>query len=401
MVRAHTTRDYGHGSQTSSDFGLIRAMDRMPRLLVLIGSGELAAQMTRGHRMIVRRLLGNHGHARPSDIRLAIIDTPYGFQENADALSATLLDYFGRRIGTSADICSLRRADDDILSRETAFALIREADFVFSGPGSPSYALRQWAGSPISQLLADKLVHGGALVFASAAALTLGRLTVPVYEIYKAGDDPYWLPGLDVLGAVGINAAVIPHFDNAEGGTHDTRYCYLGERRLTALEEQMPTDTFILGVDEHTALMLDFDAGTAAVHGRGGVTIRTRGESRVIPTGETFDLKELQTVTTTGPVERKRTRAADATASTDKRGDASSVARRLVALEKEQAQTRERERLVEPLIQSLLEIRQLARERGDFGMADDIRKRLVALGVQISDSPSGTAFRVKRGNVSR
>jgi len=34
---------------------------------------------------------------------------------------------------------------------------------------------------------------------ASAAALTIGRVTIPVYEIYKAGEAPRWLPGLDLL----------------------------------------------------------------------------------------------------------------------------------------------------------------------------------------------------------
>ncbi len=57
------------------------------------------------------------------------------------------------------------------------------------------------------------------MVFASAAALTLGRWTVPVYEIYKVGEDPHWLEGLDLLSQTGIDGAVIPHFDNAEGGT--------------------------------------------------------------------------------------------------------------------------------------------------------------------------------------
>src|SRR5687768_4069663 len=107
-------------------------MEALPRLLVLIGSGELAAQMTRGHRMIARRLLGDTAHSHVSDIRAAIIDTTYGFQENADDLSEMLLDYFGRRIGLHAVVASFRRGDDDILSRETAFARIRDALFGFS-----------------------------------------------------------------------------------------------------------------------------------------------------------------------------------------------------------------------------------------------------------------------------
>ena len=74
------------------------------------------------------------------------------------------------------------------------------------------------------------------MVFASAAALTLGRYTVPVYEIYKVGVDPGLgrRTGSWRLAAAGV--AVIPHYDNAEGGNHDTRFCYLGERRLDSLE---------------------------------------------------------------------------------------------------------------------------------------------------------------------
>ena len=34
------------------------------------------------------------------------------------------------------------------------------------------------------------------------------------------------------MAEAGLDAVVIPHFDNAEGGNHDTRFCYLGERRL-------------------------------------------------------------------------------------------------------------------------------------------------------------------------
>ena len=52
---------------------------------------------------------------------------------------------------------------------------------------------------------------------------------------------------------------MVPHYDNAEGGNHDTRFCYMGERRLSLLEAQLPEGVFILGVDEHTGLILDLD----------------------------------------------------------------------------------------------------------------------------------------------
>ncbi len=213
-------------------------MALMPRLLALIGSGETAARMTRVQRSIVRRMLAR-GQS-PGQLSGAVLDTPYGFQANADALSANLLDFLGRRLGIDAQLASFRRADVDPLSREAAMARVRDAAFVFSGPGSPSYALRQWRESPMPQLFCDKLSGGGALVMASAAALTLGRVSVPVYEIYKSGEDPYWLPGLDVLSAIGIAAAVIPHWNNADGSDHDTRFCFLGQKRLEMLESRLP-----------------------------------------------------------------------------------------------------------------------------------------------------------------
>ncbi len=361
-------------------------MGSLPRLLVLIGSGELAAQMTRGHRMLVDRLTGGRGRA--SEVKAAIIDTPYGFQSNADSLSATLLDYFGRRIGMEASLASFRRADDDVVAREAAFERVREADFVFSGPGSPSYALRQWIGSPVPELLKGKLRDGGALVFASAAALTLGRLTVPVYEIYKGGADPYWLDGLDVLSTIGINAAVVPHYDNTEGAGHDTRFCFLGERRLEKLEAMMPSDMFVLGIDEHTALLIDIDAGQAIVHGRGGITIRRRGESELIGTGETFALGRLAG----GPARSTERPASQASSDAD---DAATLARRLLALEDRSETLDQRARLVEPLIESLLDLRQKARDAGDYATADDIRDRLLTVGVEVTDvAGQKTQFRL-------
>ncbi len=162
-----------------------------------------------------------------------------------------------------------------------------------AGPGSPSYALRQWADGPIPVALADGLRDGGILTMASAAALTLGTVTIPVYEIYKVGADPSWLPGLDLLGpATGLQAAVVPHYDNAEGGNHDTRFCYMGERRLRMLERQLPPGTFILGVDSHTALVLDLDQRTASIFGLGEVTVRVDGRSAVLLKGQRGRLRD-------------------------------------------------------------------------------------------------------------
>ena len=195
----------------------------------------------------------------------AIIDTPYGFQENADELSERTVRFFAENVGREFARRVLPVARDvDAVAAATAVARIRESATSWRGPGSPSYALRQWAGGPIPAALADQLRGGGILTMASAAALTLGAVTIPVYEIYKVGAAPIWLPGLDLLGpATGLRAAVVPHYDNAEGGNHDTRFCYMGERRLRHAGAGAARRRFVLGIDSHTALVLDLDARTA------------------------------------------------------------------------------------------------------------------------------------------
>jgi hypothetical protein len=116
---------------------------------------------------------------------------------------------------------------------------------------------------------------------------------VPVYEVYKVGADPVWEEGLDLLGPLGLNLAVIPHFDNAEGGTHDTRYCYLGEPRLRLLEAQLPEGAWVLGVDEHTVCVFDLEAETATVAGLGNVTVRWQGSSVIVPSGAGMGISQL------------------------------------------------------------------------------------------------------------
>jgi hypothetical protein len=258
-----------------------------PRILAIMGSGETAPTMAKVHRALFERF-------GPGPVPAAILDTPYGFQENADDLSLRTVRFFAESVGRDVNVASYRSRDVDALTAATALARVREARYLMAGPGSPSYALRQWADGPIPVALADLLRDGGILTMASAAALTLGAVTIPVYEIYKVGASPSWLPGLDLLAATtGLRAAVVPHYDNAEGGNHDTRFCYMGERRLRDLEGQLPPGTFILGVDSHTALVLDLDRGTAAVAGLGGVTVRVDGRSSVIPSGSEVSIGAL------------------------------------------------------------------------------------------------------------
>lgn len=412
-----------------------------PRLLALMGSGETAPTMAKVHRLLVERL-------GPGPVDAVLLDTPYGFQENAAELSHRTVGYFERNLRTPLRVASWRSPRDDVFQREWALTLVRAADLVFAGPGSPTYALRVWKDSGLRDVLAGKLADGGCVTFASAAAVALGIAAVPVYEIYKVGADPQWAEGLDLLAVIGLRAAVIPHYDNAEGGTHDTRFCYLGERRLQAMEAMLDATTCVFGIDEHTAGVFDLDADTLTVLGRGGITVRKDGVSMVFGAGSTVGMDELRAAAAGD-------RAGAATAHVGERVPDADPGTRIVpslhaeaqclertfdaglrsrdieaavtaVLELEQAivdwsadteeedgpdapravlrgmvlrlgelaavGARDPNELVAPFVDALVELRDRARAEGLWSVADELRDRLGTAGITVRDTPEGTVW---------
>ena len=411
----------------------------MTRLLTIMGSGETSPTMIKTHRDLLARL--------GPDPSAVVLDTPYGFQENAPELAARAQEYFAQSVGRPIAVAGLLRFDGaDPVVVEQGLSRIRAAAYVFAGPGSPSYALRQWAGTSLPDLLAEKLRSGGAVTFASAAALTLGAVTVPVYEIYKSGEDPHWLTGLDLLAAYGLPVAVIPHYDNAEGGHHDTRYCYLGERRLRMLEAELPPGSHVLGVDEHTGVILDLDDDTATIVGNGVLTVRVDGASLTYPAGTSLPIDALRSpgasVATPGrtapPTDGRGADAARAQPSLAAeaarldgeftealaRRDAAGAARAalelddtirawsadtLTGMDNDNARATLRSMIVRlgdaaeigvrdprdvagPYVDLLVELREAARAERRFDVSDLVRDRLGAIGIELRDTPDGPAW---------
>jgi hypothetical protein len=90
---------------------------------------------------------------------------------------------------------------------------------------------------------------------------------------------------------------------------------------LAVKETEPPADAFVLGVDEHTALVLDLDAGNAEVLGLGGVTVRVAGRSSVVPTGSTLAIAELAALARGRPVHATHEAVAVAVAVADQEAD--------------------------------------------------------------------------------
>ena len=409
------------------------------RILAVMGSGETSPTMVTVHRELVARL------AEPPS-RAILLETPYRFQENAADISAKARAYFARSVGLDVTVTPGTR---DAAGGSLAADLLA-ADWVFSGPGSPTYALAQWQGSPVAGALRDRLLAGqGVTVLASAAAVTLGVAALPVYEIYKVGQPPHWLDGLNLMDVLGLTVTVIPHYDNAEGGHHDTRYCYLGERRLARLERELPDGAAVFGVDEHTAALFDMAAGTMEVCGRGGVTVRRHGDSTVLPTGTSIPLAQLRELVATGataaaspgptaasPAPAQPAAAAPAalpelTAAIQGRFDAAERDRDAAAMvsavldldsaihewaaDTEEDQGTEQARAVlrtlitrlgaaaqggladprdrlAPLADRLVTLRGTFRGEGSYQAADAIRDALTAAGLELHDDASGTTW---------
>lgn len=379
-----------------------------------MGSGETSPTMVTPHQQILASL------GKFDRLKLTILDTPFGFQENANDLTEKLIDFFTQSVGATPKAISLRNTLVSGAALGEAVNSIRESAWLFAGPGSPSYALKVWHELGVSPHF-DEVLVDGTVVLASAAALTAGSHTIPVYEMYKVGEEPHWLPGLNLIERhTGMPAALIPHYDNADGANHDTRFCYIGERRLRIMESLLPPEVFIIGVDEHTGIRFDLDELTAHVFGRGAMTIRHHGESWTVSAGESATFEEIishtgSTIVLGEPaslfkvdphkVEElldagKVSDAVDALLNLDEldrdtetRAAVHSLVTRLghiAASPKVDIMS-----VVGPYVDALLQARQAARAGGRWDDADAIRDQLLEMKVTIQDTKDGSSWEIE------
>ncbi len=386
----------------------------MARAIVVMGSGETSPTMVTPHQRMISDL------KTTKEPVLSILDTPFGFQENADVLTSKLSEYFELSVGESVGVISLPNTHIGSADLSNAVNAIRDSDWLFAGPGSPSYALNVWRELGISPHF-NEVLSRGILTLASAAALTVGSHTIPVYEMYKVGQDPHWLTGLNLLEHhTGMSAAVVPHFDNNEGANHDTRFCYIGEKRLRALESMLPPEVFIVGVDGHTGVSFDLDTRVASVFGLGQMTIRHHGQSWTVNSGESATFEEIIAHTGSAIVQEKPAQLFRV----DPRqveellesGEVNAAVEALLDLDELDRDLETRVAVhslitrlgniaasprvdimsvVGPYVEALLQARQNARAGGRWDEADAIRNRLMELKVTINDSEGGSNWKIE------
>ncbi|KKT66604.1 MAG: hypothetical protein UW60_C0021G0020 [Candidatus Woesebacteria bacterium GW2011_GWA2_44_33] len=297
---------------------------------------------------------------------MAVLETPAGFQPNSEIVANEVADVFRKSLGefvTSVAVIPARKKGTEF-SPDNPIILepLKQASYIFLGPGSPTYAKSQLEKSLALGMILDRWKNGAVVALSSAAALAAGDYTLPVYEIYKAGSDLYWDSGLKLTSHIGLNLTIVTHWNNLEGGKDlDTNRCFMGKDRFSRLEKLLPVGEMILGIDEHTAVIIDPAAEVLTVWGKDSGWLSVNGTETELKNGAVYDMNFQK-----------------------KSGNYFSIG----VTEKDLKETVSENELPES-IRALLAKRKITRDKGLFDEADETRKSLLKLGYEVRDEKSG------------
>lgn len=258
--------------------------------IAFLGSGETSLAGGR----IFERLVKDLDHPP----QIAILETTAGFELNSDQVAGRVGDYLETRLQNYKPeihiIPARKRGTEFSPDNPHILAPLRTADLIFMGPGSPTYAVRQLKGSLAWDIIRARHRQGATLVFASAATIAVGAHALPVYEIFKVGEDVHVKDGLDLFKDYNLPVSFIPHWNNAEGGADvDTSRCFMGRERFDTWRAMLPAGQTIVGLDEHTGFIVDFETGKCRISGVSSVTICDGVDTKIFPSGKECDLALL------------------------------------------------------------------------------------------------------------
>jgi hypothetical protein len=362
--------------------------------IVLFGSGETSPAGQKVFDQVLREL--------PECPRVALVETPAGFELNSPQVIGRVADFLAHRLQNYRPRLSIVAAR----ARGTPFSpdspevveAIFDADLLFMGPGSPSYAVRQLSYSLAWHAILARHRLGAALVLASAATVAASTHALPVYEIYKVGEDLHWKPGLDLFGLYGLPLVFIPHWNNTDGGSElDTSRCFMGKPRFARLMEMLPPDLTVMGIDEKTALIMDLQQGLCRVVGQGGVTLIHTGQNH--PGASSLDALQgsgLDEVAAhrgghVHQYQNGESFALSKLGSLHLPEAGEGIPERIWRQAQQSAHKAPQAAADAPLpeVQALVEARQAARKRKEWAESDRLRDQIQALGWMVKDTKDG------------
>jgi cyanophycinase-like exopeptidase len=268
--------------------------------IAFLGSGETSLAGGRIFETLARAL--------PQPLRIAILETPAGFELNSHQVAGRVGDFMKARLQNytpTIDVIPARKRGTPFSPDEPAILRsLLYANLIFMGPGSPTYAVRQLQGSLAWDIVRARHRQGATLAFASAATVSVGAWAIPVYEIYKVGEDVHSKVGLNLFSDFGMHLSFVPHWNNAEGGDDvDTSRCFLGRERFDIWCNNLPPENTTVGLDEHTGLILDFETGQCEVSGVSSVSLVRDCDPKMYPAGAKFGFNELGSLNLPEPIE--------------------------------------------------------------------------------------------------
>ena len=169
--------------------------------IAFLGSGETSLAGGRIFEALARDVKG--------PLRIALIETPAGFELNSAQVVGRVGDFMKTRLQNYkpiVDVIPARKKNSPFSPDDPEIIKpLLYANMIFMGPGSPTYAIRQLKDTLAWDVIRARHRLGATLVFASAATISIGAHALPVYEIYKVGQDVHVVDGLNLFADFGLS----------------------------------------------------------------------------------------------------------------------------------------------------------------------------------------------------
>jgi len=269
--------------------------------IAFLGSGETSLAGGRIFESLAKNI--------KEPLRIALMETPAGFELNSAQVVGKVGEFMKTRLQNYkpvVDVIPARKKgsafspDDPEIVKPLLYA-----NMIFMGPGSPTYTIRQLKDTLAWDVIRARHRLGATLVFASAATISISAHALPVYEIYKVGQDVHVVDGLDLFADFGEHLSFTPHWNNTDGGADlDTSRCFIGMERFKQWCDLVPESNTTLGLDEHTGIIMDFESGMCEVNGVSSVSIVRKCNPEIYPSGSKFAMSELGAFQIPNPIEK-------------------------------------------------------------------------------------------------
>ena len=334
--------------------------------IAFLGSGETS--------LAGGRIFEALAHEIKEPLRIALIETPAGFELNSAQVVGRVGDFMKTRLQNYKpviDVVAARKKGSPFSPDDPEIVKpLLHANVIFMGPGSPTYAIRQLKDTLTWDVIRARHRLGATLIFASAATVSIGAHALPVYEIYKVGQDVHVVDGLNLFADFGLHVSFIPHWNNADGGVDlDTSRCFVGMDRFKEWCDLLPSENETIGLDEHTGVIIDFESGLCEVSGVSSVSLVRECDPEMFPSGSKFPLSELGDVRLPDPIEK------------DIPAQVWEMCLSAPALEDNQPSDE---------VSVLVERRAAARANKNWAESDKLRDEISALGWTVQDSKDGS-----------